>query len=94
MAILAATLTGALASTAVAAPVVPLTTAAPAGTPVLVTTPNRPPKGFRLTATRVLAIAAADPRVRSELRRYPKAQAYEYTKGIPVWQVSWFSPGR
>jgi hypothetical protein len=96
LAILAATVAGILASSTVAAAdtVIPLTTAAPAGTPVLVTTPNRSPKGFRLTATRVLAIAAADPRVRRELRKYGKAQPYEYTKGVPVWQVSWFSAGR
>lgn len=73
---------------------VPLITAEPAGSPVLVTNLDRSPKGFHLTAGRVLAIAAADPRVRSELRRFPGARAYPYTKGIPVWQVSWFTAGR
>jgi hypothetical protein len=84
----------ATASAAGAGTVTPLITAEPAGTPVLVSSLHRAPKGFHLTAARVLAIAAADPRVQSELRNYPGAQAYEYTKGIPVWQVSWFSPGR
>jgi hypothetical protein len=82
------------AARAGAGTVVPLTTAAPAGNPVLVTSLNRSPKGFRLTAARVLAVASADPRVRVQLRKYPGALAYEYTKGIPVWQVSWFSAGR
>jgi hypothetical protein len=84
----------ATASAAGAGTVTALITAEPAGTPVLVSSPHRSPKGFHLTAARVLAIAAADPRVRNELRKYPGAQAYEYTKGVPVWQVSWFSAGR
>ncbi|MFZ1996106.1 MAG: hypothetical protein WAU75_18485 [Solirubrobacteraceae bacterium] len=66
-------------------------TVAASGSPVLVTDPNVPPSGYRLTATRVLRRAAADPRVKAELRRHPKAIAYEYTKGFPTWQVSWFS---
>lgn len=69
-------------------------TAAPAGSPVLVTSQNTPPAGYRLTAAQVLRIAAADPRVVAELRRHPHAQPYEYTKGAPTWQVSWFSAGR
>ena len=84
----------ATASAAGAGTVTPLITAEPAGTPVLVSSLHRSPKGFHLTAARVLAIAAADPRVRGELRKYPGAQASEYTKGVPVWQVSWFSAGR
>ncbi len=39
----------------------------------------------------MLAIAKRDPRTRAELRRHPKAVAYEYTKGPDQWQVSWFS---
>jgi hypothetical protein len=73
---------------------VPLTSAAPAGTPVLVGSMDRSPKGFRLTAARVLAIAGADPIVRRQLRNFPRAQPYEYTRQAPVWQVSWFSAGR
>ncbi len=72
------------------------TTAAPtvSGTPVLVTSVNRPPAGYRLTAAQVLAIASRDRRVHAELRRHPRAQPYEYTKGAPTWQVSWFSATR
>jgi hypothetical protein len=62
--------------------------------PVLVTSQNRPPAGYRLTAARVERVAAADPRIRSELRRHPRATPYEYTKGAGTWQISWFSAGR
>ncbi|HEY1715118.1 MAG TPA: glycosyltransferase 87 family protein [Solirubrobacteraceae bacterium] len=67
------------------------TTVAASDSPVLVTNPNTPPSGYRLTANQVLKRASADPRVKAELRRHPKAIAYEYTKGFPTWQVSWFS---
>ena len=67
------------------------TTVAASGGPVLVTNPNTPPSGYRLTANQVLRRASADPRVKAELRRHPKAIPYEYTKGAPTWQVSWFS---
>jgi hypothetical protein len=66
-------------------------TVAASGSPVLVTDPNTPPSGYRLTAAKVLKLAYADPRVKAELRRHPKAIPYEYTKGFPTWQVSWFS---
>ena len=68
--------------------------AAVPGTPVLVTNPNQPPRGYRLTATAVERIAAANATIRAELRRHPKAIPYEYTKGGGIWQVSWFSIGR
>ncbi len=68
--------------------------AEPAGTPVLVTDLNKPPAGYRLTAARVLKIASADPRVRTELRKHPRARPYEYKKGPGTWQVSWFSAAR
>ena len=68
--------------------------AALADQPVLVTQLNTPPTGYRLTAVRVLQIAAADPRSRAERRRHPQAIPYEYTKGAGEWQVSWFSRGR
>jgi hypothetical protein len=67
------------------------TTVAASGGPVLVTNPNTPPSGYKLTANQVLRRASADPRVKAELRRHPKAIPYEYTKGAPTWQVSWFS---
>jgi hypothetical protein len=64
------------------------------GTPVLVTSPNTPPAGYRLTASRVERIAAHNAKIRAELRRHPQAVPYEYTKGGGLWQVSWFTPGR
>jgi hypothetical protein len=67
------------------------TTVPAAGTPVLIQSLNTPPDGYHLTAGKVLRIAAADPRVRAELLRHRKATPYEYTKGFPTWQVSWFS---
>jgi hypothetical protein len=69
------------------------TVAAP-GTPVLVTSLHKPPAGYRLTAAQVKRIAAANPKIRDELRRHPRAIPYEYTKGAGTWQVSWFAPGR
>jgi len=68
--------------------------AASADSPTLVTQLNKPPTGFRLTATQVERIAAADPRSRAELGRHPRAIPYEYTRGAGQWQVSWFSRGR
>jgi hypothetical protein len=62
--------------------------------PVLVTAANTPPKGYRLTASRVERIAAANPAVRAELRRHRNSVPYEYTKGPGRWQVSWFTVGR
>ena len=70
------------------------TTVADPNTPVLVTEQNVPPKGYRLTAAQVERIAAATLAIKAELRRHPKATAYEYTKGPGQWQVSWFSPGK
>jgi hypothetical protein len=60
---------------------------------VLVTRANKPPAGYRLTASRVEAIAARSPKIKAELRRHPNAVPYEYTKGPGRWQVSWFSTG-
>jgi hypothetical protein len=80
----AATTTASTTATAVANP----------SAPVLVTSLHAVPAGHRLTAARVLAIAARDSRVRAELRRHPRAQPYEYTKGPGLWQVSWFSRTR
>ena len=71
--------------------VVTTTTAAAPGTPVLVTSMTRPPAGYRLNAGQVQRIALADPRVQAQLRRHPRAEPYEYTKGPGQWQVSWFS---
>jgi hypothetical protein len=69
------------------------TTAVDPNTPVLVTSQNRPPSGYRLTAANVRRIAADSPKIIAELKRHPKAIPYEYTKGPGRWQVSWFSAG-
>jgi hypothetical protein len=61
---------------------------------VLVTNPHTSPPGYRLTGARVERIAATNPTIGAELRRHPKAVAYEYTRGGGTWQVSWFSTGR
>ncbi|MGI9185047.1 MAG: hypothetical protein ACR2GZ_08795 [Solirubrobacteraceae bacterium] len=71
-----------------------LVTAAPAGSPVLVTSLHKRPAGYTLTAARVLALARADARVKAELRQHPRLLAYQYTHGSGTWQVSWFTPGK
>jgi hypothetical protein len=81
------------ARTTFAAPVASTKTVADPNTPVLVTSQDKPPAGYRLTAAQVEKIAAANPTIRAELRRHPKAIPYEYTKGPGRWQVSWFSSG-
>ena len=70
------------------------TAVASSNSPVLVSSQNVPPKGYRLTAAQVERIAAATLTVREELRRHPDATPYEYTKGPGQWQVSWFSSGK
>ena len=66
----------------------------PPGTPTLVGSPHAVPAGgYRLTGAKVLVVARRDPRVKAELRTHPRALPYEYTKGYPTWQVSWFTPG-
>ena len=67
------------------------TTVAASGTPVLVTNLTTAPAGYRLTAAQALTIAARSPTVRAELRKHPRLEPYEYTKGAPEWQVSWFT---
>jgi hypothetical protein len=69
------------------------TTTVDPNTPVLVTSQNRSPAGYRLTAANVERIAADSPKIIAELKRHPKATAYEYTKGPGRWQVSWFAAG-
>lgn len=69
------------------------TTSTDPNAPVLITSLNKPPAGYRLTAAKVLAIASRDPRVIAELHRHPKLIPYEYTKGPGRWQVSWFTKG-
>ncbi len=69
----------------------PLVTGAPAAAATLVPSPSSTPRGYRLTAAQALAIARADPRVRAALRGHRVWVAYEYTRGWPNWQVSWFT---
>ena len=69
-------------------------TAAAPGTPVLVTSMTKPPAGYRLNAGQVQRIALADPGVRAQVRRLPRSEPYEYTKGPGQWQVSWFTQSR
>ncbi len=68
------------------------TVTATAGTPVLVSNKTTPPVGYHHTALQALAIASRSQVVRDQLRKTPKLVAYEYTKGAPQWQVSWFTP--
>ena len=70
------------------------TTVTSSSAPVLVTNPAVPPKGYRLTGSRVEKIAAATLTIKAELKRHPDAIPYEYTKGPGQWQVSWFSSGK
>jgi hypothetical protein len=84
----------ALTSTVARAASLGSSTAADPNTPVLVGSQDTPPKGYRLTAAKVKRVALADSRVRAELRRHPRALAYEYTMGPGQWQVSWFSAGK
>jgi hypothetical protein len=69
-----------------------LLTAAPAGTPVLVPTMTKPPAGYRLRPSYVLALAKRNPTVIAALRGEPNLIPYVYTKGFGIWQVSWFTP--
>ncbi len=70
-----------------------VTTVTDPNAPVLVTSQNRPPAGYRLTAAQAERIAAANPKIVAEVHRHPSSRPYEYTKGPGRWQVSWFSPG-
>ena len=73
-------------------PGAPAPISAPPGTPTLVTSRDKPPAGYRLTAREVHRIAAMNPWVVSAVREHPHWVSYEYTRGPGVWQVSWFTP--
>jgi hypothetical protein len=62
-----------------------------ANAPVPVPDTAFPPPGRRLSPHRVIAIAAALPKVRSERARYPGSYGGAYLKGPGRWQVSYFS---
>jgi hypothetical protein len=54
-------------------------------------TQNKPPKGYRLTAQKVIRIAGGEPKVIAEQhKRGGKLTATAYTKGFGRWQVSYF----
>ncbi len=91
---LAATLLALLSLTGVAsaAGARATSTVADPNAPVLVSSPNTPPAGYRLTATQVERIAARVGKVRDVVRRHRGAYPAEYTKGPGRWQVSWFTP--
>jgi hypothetical protein len=59
---------------------------------VLVSSLTTHPTGFRLTGAQVLATARRNSTVIAELKRHPNLVAYVYTRGLGVWQVSWFTP--
>ena len=53
-----------------------------------------PPPGYRLTATRVTAIASRQRKVRGERRKYGSLEPVAYTDGPGRWQVSFFQHAR
>jgi hypothetical protein len=54
-------------------------------------TQNHPPKGYRLTAQKVIRIANTDPKVIAERqKRHGHLKPTAYTKGFRQWQVSYF----
>ena len=94
-ALLALALSGLAPAAAVAAgnpPGEPAPVSAPPGTAVLVTSQTKPPAGYRLDASEVQRIAAANTWVQAALRGHPRWVSYQYTRGPGVWQVSWFTP--
>jgi hypothetical protein len=52
---------------------------------------DRPPRFFRLTALRAVAIADRVPKVRRAYRDSPGATRQAFTKGVGRWQVSYYS---
>jgi hypothetical protein len=59
--------------------------------PIPVPASNVPPSGRRLSANRVLAIAAALPKMRAVRAKYPGSYGGAYLKIPSHWQVSYFS---
>jgi hypothetical protein len=53
-------------------------------------TQDTPPKGYRLTAKKVIRITDADPKVVAERHKRGKLEATAYLKGFGRWQVSYF----
>jgi hypothetical protein len=82
----------------IAATTIAPTTTAPTSTqttvsenPVPVPNSNIPPAGRRLSASRVLALAEALPKMRAVRAKYPGSYGDAYLKGPVRWQVSFFS---
>ncbi len=67
------------------------TQAAASESPVPVPSSSTAPAGRRLSADRVLAIAAALPKMRAVRAKYPGSYGGAYLKGPVRWQVSFFS---
>ena len=80
-----------LAPAAFAVPAPTGQAAADAGTPVLVSSMDTPPAGYRLTGTQVQRIASRVPKIVAVVHRHRGAHDYVYTKGPGQWQVSWFT---
>jgi len=82
----------------------PAPVSAPPGTPFLIAGPfhsptnddvaamTRAPSGYRLTGQQVLATAWKNSVLQVEIRKHPHLDAYVYTRGFGVWQVSLFTP--
>jgi hypothetical protein len=54
---------------------------------------DRPPKGYSLTAEKVIRIADRQPKVVAEKRSRGTLHPVAYTKGLGRWQVSYFQKG-
>ena len=66
-------------------------TATQSESPIPVPPSSVPPKGRRLSANQVLAIAAALPKMKAVRRANPGSYGGAYLKGPTRWQVSYFS---
>ncbi|MEX2193847.1 MAG: glycosyltransferase 87 family protein [Thermoleophilaceae bacterium] len=78
---------------ALAALVLLLLAAAPAGAQGL-TTPEsltQPPQGFELTGREAVRISERTPEVRAAKERHPGLDSGTYTRGPGRWQISWFA---
>jgi len=69
------------------------TTGTTSESPIPVPASDTPPAGRRLSANRVLAIAAKLPKMRAVQREYRGSYGGAYLKGAFRWQVSYFSRG-
>jgi hypothetical protein len=69
------------------------TTATTSESPIPVPASDTPPAGRRLSANRVLAIAAKLPKMRAVRKEYRGSYGGAYLKGAFRWQVSYFSRG-